>query len=303
MNIRESIVEIGVPVPLVGVLTEAGMPGDAALILLNSGIMHRVGSCRLSVRLARAVTQVTGVTCLRFDFSGIGDSRARRSGGVDFDQSAVEEVIEVMDFLQHSRGIKQFILYGLCSGAQIACNVAEQDARVFAVAQLDGFCYPTPKAHLKYYWQRLWSLSGWKKRLQRWLGIHSKDTDENLSVLTGAKSDFEVPGFAQDPGKDHIARQLTALMQRGVQLHCVFTGREPYYIYHHQFRDCFNTVPFGNNLSLEYFPDASHIFTEPLYQARMIDGIVSWLEDLLPARELQPGKPEPSRVEVEEALS
>lgn len=282
MTIRESIMEIGRPSPLTGVITEAGAPTDTALILLNSGIMHRVGSCRLSVRLAREVAEATGVTCLRFDFSGIGDSRPRRNGGIDFDRTAVEEVVEVMDHLQRNRGIRNFVLYGLCSGARIACDVAERDVRVIAVAQLDGLCYPTTKAYLDYYWRRFWSLSGWKKRLLRWVGIREESPNQG-SVLTGAKNDFEVPEFAQDPGKERTTRQLQKLMERGLQLHCVFTGREPYYCYHKQFRECFKTVPFGNNLSLNYFPEASHIFTEPLYQAHMIEGIVSWLEQLLPA--------------------
>lgn len=301
MNLRESIIEIGQPSPLVGVLTEASTPADTALILLNSGIMHRVGSCRLSVRLAREVTGATGVTCLRFDFSGIGDSRPRRNGDGDFDRTAVEEVVEAMDHLQRHRGIKTFILYGLCSGARIACNVAERDPRVVAVAQLDGACYPTRRAYLRYYWRRIWTLAAWKKHLQRWTGLRDDGSDQG-SVLTGARAGFEVPEFAQDPGKERIARQLQALMKRDVKLHCVFTGHDTYYCYYSQFRDCFNRVHFGSNLSLDYFPEASHIFTEPLYQARMLEGIVSWLERLLPAAQFVPERAA-TKAELRELVS
>lgn len=280
MTIRESIMEIGQPTPLVGVLTESGAPSDTALILLNSGIMHRVGSCRLSVRLARQLATATNIMCLRFDFSGVGDSRARRTDGEDFDRVAAGEVIEVMNHLRRIRGVRKFILYGLCSGARVACNVAEKDSRVIGVAQLEGFCYPTPGAYARYYWRRVWSFDAWKKRAARWLGIRLGATAQT-SVLTGAKADFEVPEFAEDPGQERIARQLHVLMQKDVKLHCVFTGREPYYCYRDQFRDCFREVDFGSKLSINYFPEASHIFTEPLYQTQMIDGIVRWVAQVL----------------------
>ena len=38
------------------------------MILLNSGVIHRVGSCRLSVLLARAVCQAANIITVRFDF-------------------------------------------------------------------------------------------------------------------------------------------------------------------------------------------------------------------------------------------
>ncbi len=74
----ERIVKIGKPQPLVGLLTEPVNPdpGAPAVLILNSGVMHHVGTCRMSVRLARAFAD-QGVAALRFDFSGIGDSPSR----------------------------------------------------------------------------------------------------------------------------------------------------------------------------------------------------------------------------------
>ena len=79
---------------LQGIICEP-LPGtsspNTAMILLNSGVIHRVGSCRLSVLLARAVCQAANIITVRFDFSGIGErcppQRANRrrggSGGSD----------------------------------------------------------------------------------------------------------------------------------------------------------------------------------------------------------------------------
>ena len=79
---REQVVMVGDELPLVGVLSEPEVDNNptprVAVILLNSGVIHRVGSCRLSVTLARSLCEKAGLTTFRFDFSGIGDSDARR---------------------------------------------------------------------------------------------------------------------------------------------------------------------------------------------------------------------------------
>ncbi|MEX1032932.1 MAG: alpha/beta fold hydrolase [Cellvibrionaceae bacterium] len=278
---HETIAKIGSPNPLVGVLTEPTNTdgGKTAIILLNSGVMHRVGACRLSVKIARAVALETGLLCLRFDFSGIGDSEARRASGADFGRAAVAEVVEAMDHLQVRHGIEQFILYGLCSGALIACNTAEVDARIVAIAQIDGCCYPTPKSYLSYYASRLWSVEGWRMRFFRWFR-GGRNVDNNDSILLGGKADFEIPEFADDPGKAAVSTQLATLMARGLCLHCIFTGRELHYRYRTQYRDCYSKVDFGDALSLDYYPYASHIFTEPVYQRDMIAGFVGWIKKI-----------------------
>jgi pimeloyl-ACP methyl ester carboxylesterase len=281
VSVHESIVNIGRPIPLVGVLTEPEVVRNenAALILLNSGIMHRVGACRLSVSIARTVAE-NGLLSLRFDFSGVGESEPRRAGGIDFDQAAVAEVIEVMDYLQVTRKIRRFIIYGLCSGALVACRTAELDDRVIAVAQIDGSCYPTFKSYAGYYMQRLYSVPAWRARLARWLGLRDKAKHPG-SVLIAGSPDFEVPEFAEDPGREAVVKQLKALMENNTKLHCVFTGSEPYFRYREQYRECFGQVNFGANLSVDYYPRASHIFTEPLYQREMVTGLVKWIDGLM----------------------
>ena len=58
---RERVISIGQANPLVGILSQPDAAAlsnpDVAVILLNSGVIHRVGSCRLSVTLARAIQE------------------------------------------------------------------------------------------------------------------------------------------------------------------------------------------------------------------------------------------------------
>ena len=67
---RERVVMVGDELPLVGILCEPekdqGKAPGTAVILLNSGVIHRVGSCRLSVTLGRALVERAGITTFRF---------------------------------------------------------------------------------------------------------------------------------------------------------------------------------------------------------------------------------------------
>jgi pimeloyl-ACP methyl ester carboxylesterase len=123
---REQAVLFGEKKSLVGILTD---PPDAHMddwnvgaILLNSGIVHRVGPGRVYVKIARQLAAL-GLTTFRFDFSGIGDSKPRPDN-LPFDKSSVDETQRAMAVLEKERGIRRFILIGVCSGARVSLATA-----------------------------------------------------------------------------------------------------------------------------------------------------------------------------------
>jgi hypothetical protein len=70
-----------------------------------------------------------GFSAMRFDFSGIGDSDPRKDF-LPFHKSCVLEVQEAMDFLHRTVKAEQFVLVGLCSGANACYFSALEDQRV-----------------------------------------------------------------------------------------------------------------------------------------------------------------------------
>ena len=187
----EHTVIMGKTHPLVSTLTEPiqsqntlNLPG---VILLNAGLIHRVGPARLYVKLARRLAK-KGLTTLRFDHSGIGDSSIRRDN-LPFWTSAVVEVQEIMDGLQEQKGIEQFVLMGICSGATTAFNTASIDDRVVGIVMMNAQGYDPNqnwnhyvmnRYDAKQYREKFFSFKSWKRaftgqsQYQRFIKIYTR---------------------------------------------------------------------------------------------------------------------------------
>jgi pimeloyl-ACP methyl ester carboxylesterase len=153
---------------LFGVLCKPYGPGSrAAVVFLNTGSNHHIGTSRLTVTMARSVAKL-GFASLRLDIGGIGDSDAPsvRSGGLARDSTV--DVLSALDGLR-DRGYDEFILIGLCSGAKLALETALQDDRVVGqiLINLQGFWKKTD-ANAGYmsrraYFRMARRLSTWKR--------------------------------------------------------------------------------------------------------------------------------------------
>src|SRR5262249_18773844 len=71
-----------------------------AVVILNTGIAHRVGHHRMYVKMARALA-ASGHLAFRFDLSGIGDS-ASRGDGVTPTEAHRADVSDALDWLTAS---------------------------------------------------------------------------------------------------------------------------------------------------------------------------------------------------------
>lgn len=138
---REDAFLFGSAQGLVGIVTEAssqsrpGVGANLGVVFLNAGVIHRVGPSRLYVTLARELAAL-GCVVARFDHSGVGDSPVRKDG-LPFEESAIAEAREAMDWLQKTRGVERFVLAGLCSGAVTSFDAAVVDERVVGVAMIN----------------------------------------------------------------------------------------------------------------------------------------------------------------------
>ncbi len=262
---------------LVGIITEpdactrnVSLP---AVLLLNSGLVHRVGPFRLYVEIARRLTSL-GFMVFRFDLSGVGDSKAPR-GSQSYDERAVSDVQEAMNMLATKKGVHEFVLMGICSGARLAHQVAVADLRVSGNVVSDGYAYPTWGFYLRYYGPRVRSLSKWRDFLKRrFASVFAKAHDG--AVGTELVEELLLVEF---PPKAKIRADLVGLIDRGVNLLVIHSGGwDDYYNYRDQFQDAFRSVDFQGKLQLEYFNEATHTFTLLEDRDQLVATICKWMQ-------------------------
>ncbi len=242
---------------------------NTGVILLTAGMLHHVGPFRMYVNLARRLEQL-GFHSLRFDLSGIGESLPVASGGTSLHRAA-SETSQAMDLMQSEYGIGQFVLFGLCSGADDGFNTALADERVSGVVLIDGCGYPTQdfQKHRRrsHYPPRLRSLTWWRKRF----GRHRHDAPRSLQV--GA----DVREF---PTRDVAAKQLQSLVDRDVRLRFVYTGGvADYYNHASQFEAMFHDVDFRDRVSSKFYPEMDHVAILCEDRQRLIDDISHWIQE------------------------
>jgi pimeloyl-ACP methyl ester carboxylesterase len=287
---REKVLLVGEAPALVGILTEPEGevdPSRPVLIVLNSGLVPRVGPYRATVKFTRRAAR-EGFAAVRFDLSGVGDSDARRDHA-SFEERWIADTRAVMDHLEKTRGATSFVIMGLCSGADNAFQTAKRDARVAGIVQVDGYAYKTPGYQARYYGKRLRDPATVLRLAKRAAGKlrgrlfgrrgASAGRDEGsesepLEPPVGADAQY----MREFPPRDEVAADLRTMLARGLELCVVHSGgMEIYYNHASQFRDAFRDVDFGDALCVHYFEDADHTFTELSQQRALHDAVAEWL--------------------------
>jgi pimeloyl-ACP methyl ester carboxylesterase len=280
---KERVVSFGKANSLVGILTDPprGMetPSRPAVIMLNSGVLHRVGASRIHVSLARALA-AQGFCTLRFDFSGIGDSEPRRDS-LSFIESAPRETQDAMDRVESLRQCSQFILLGLCSGADVAFLTAPVDRRVVGMAVLDPVAYRTPRFYVNHYAPRLLDAGAWKRFAQRQvverLPGRRATTDEPPAVDDIGADDGSSIYVREFPPQEKFGQDLSTLIERGVRQLFVYTdGMTEHCNYSEQLQEAFPHLNMRDTIGVHYWPDADHTFTGLPQQQRLVETVTSW---------------------------
>ncbi len=272
---KEQAVLFGTASELVGVLTdpaEGRAPEPVAVILLNAGLLHRVGPNRLYVQLARELA-ARGFLTLRFDFSGIGDSAQRRDAR-SFDEGVEIEVKEAMDLVGRRRGIDRFVLMGLCAGAVRSFNVACADTRVTGVALINPQGYDdqiTTLADARRYWRKVLRAL---VRPQRWATSIPRNANAG-TMATQLRQLFAGRSSARDVGGG-----FGELLQRAVEILVVFSS------VHQRGVEELETALGGRLRALrrsrrfrvQTIGEATHTFDHSPHQRQFLEAIATWMQ-------------------------
>ncbi len=277
----ERVVAIGASPALSGIVTDVA-PGSArarvGAVLLNAGVLHRVGANRLNVTLARRLAAL-GMPALRFDAGGIGESLPRGVRQSPY-RAEVADTLEAVDYFCERERLDGVVLIGLCSGAEAALLAAAASPRVEAVVALEGYAYPTREFWIRRYalrmlrpgaLRRIWEY----RRLLRRLGGRG---GEGSDWRDGPFSLRAALGGRRLPPQEESAQLFAALVARRMPMLAAYAGGEHhYYNYLGQLRAAFPTVKFGTLLDVIYEPRADHTFSDTALRRELVAQIAAWV--------------------------
>ena len=241
---------------------------DVAVILLNAGMVRKVGPFNMNVDIARKLAY-DGYFAFRFDMAGLGDSTKIKTGKTHL-QDAIDNMTATMSHIEAQYKIHKFIFMGLCTGADHSHIISVQDERVVGNIWLDGYGFPTPK-----FWvNRIMPVLLDPVRLIK--GIIRRLKPSPPAKISASSVDTYVWKL---PERDDYIRDMEQTFQRDVKSLYLFSGGvNVYYNYKDQFKDGFERHDFWKNIEVEHYPEFSHTYLLIDDRQVMIKRVGDWLD-------------------------
>ncbi len=240
-------------------------PPRATVVMLNAGLIHRVGPFRMNIELAERLAR-RDIDVFRFDLPAVGDMPA--GGG-----SRPEERVRIaMDTVAAITGSDRFIIGGVCSAADLAWKLPALDARVRGLLLLDPCAVRGPWFHwaqLRHFVSR--PMAGWGRMLR-----HQLQRSWNNGDAAPAGRDW--------PSEREFIAGNRRMAEAGIGMYALYTaGVTDYFLHPRQMRAGFPDDSNEPRLRLRFRPDVDHILFVPRQRAEILDDIASWLDGWLPA--------------------
>jgi hypothetical protein len=274
-TMSQTPIRFGTDDALVGMLTTPRQQGSAnvACLMFNMGANHRVGPRRINVKLAHLLA-ARGVSSLRFDLGGIGDSDA--SGAAhDVQGRALGDLRAAMDLVESRLGIRQFAIVAMCSGVEHAVAAGVTDSRVVALTLFDGFAFPERRAR-------------WERTLRRALAapVHpsfpGKAKRWLLRRVLRSHAATPLPGFftEKQPMAESAAwfgANMRRLVERHVAVQLLYSGSLHVSDHDRDQLGAFAREPFAKSLQYEFMREVDHTFCTARGQQLFLKSVGDWV--------------------------
>jgi len=238
-----------------------------AIILLNAGVIHKVGPFDFNISFARKLSSEDYLV-FRFDISGLGDSDKIKDG-TTYNEVVMNDLKQTMTFIEEKYDVNKFVVIGLCTGADHAHKIACQDSRVVGNVWLDGYGYPTTKYKLIRYAPVFLNPKRFVNALKKYFSTSNKDV-----LSTKGVDDY----VWELPSKDQYINDMKLLYERDVKCLYIYSGGvTSYFNYRQQFEDSFKGCHFLKNIEVTYYPEFDHTFILLKDRMRMIKRVSEWL--------------------------
>ncbi len=276
---------------LVGMIDRPSEPGQLGIVVLVGGPQYRAGSHRQFVALAEDLA-AGGITVLRFDHRGIGDSEGEPRPFYTLNddlRTAINGLAEACP------EITQVVIWGLCDAAAAALLYANTDERVAGLVLLNPWL-DSPQAQARsllthYYRRRLASGAFWKRLLFGEVKIREtwREIRESLYMLiVGGARDNASLEEAEPLLADGLAGELR-VFQGSVLV--ILSGED---LTAETFRNtakksqAWKEALVSDSVTLRELSDADHTFSKPAWTTEVSRQTLQWVQQLIAAN--PPGK-------------
>lgn len=223
-----------------GIATWPHAPVQRAVLLLNPGAVAHHGPNRLHVELARRLAAL-GFLVLRFDQSGLGDSKVRagNAGNVVYGVDAVADIGLAVAWSRRA-GAREVVLAGLCSGAYHALRAGLAEQQINAIIAINplAFHYTAGDSlevapsqivgEANRYASSMRNLQSWKKLLRGQVNLLAVARTVATRVVMKARNALaNVMRRLHVALPDDLGSDLLSLAGRGIALHFIFAAADP----------------------------------------------------------------------------
>jgi alpha-beta hydrolase superfamily lysophospholipase len=291
----EEAIEFGSSHPLFGILvhpaTGARDGRRPAIIMTNSGCVHRIGPHRFYVGMARRWAAL-GFPVFRVDLSGIGDSPVPPGcvENITYPRHGVQDLEDAMACLTERVGARKFIVIGLCSGGDLAFKVGFKDERVVGAVMMNPrtFCVHdlamVEEFHAGAYpLDSLMRPASWKKLLRGQVDVRRAArtvlprVTQMLKLRMSSLLQTPAPAKSGDGEERHndVAGCLRLMAERGVSTILVVSPKDPGvdYVDRH-FPDEMRALNEVRGFHREDMPGTDHTFTS-LYAQQQVSQVIT----------------------------
>lgn len=212
----------------------AVLPRTPAVLFVNLGAFVHSGHGRHTTTLARTLARF-GVTSLRMDLRGVGDSADRPDGESPlYKLDAVDDLRAAIDVLTEDTA-RPVIVVGACNGAYLAFHAICQDPRITAAVLINLYCFDwelthggesygaKPARHISAYAAMLLKWGTWRRLL-----TGAAPVGKIVRSLARRSTARLIDKFVKPAGSNERSRSISAriadVRRRGARLVVIYSA-------------------------------------------------------------------------------
>jgi len=241
------------------------------VILLHGWSGCRLGPHRMFVTLARRLA-AQGYACLRFDFSGRGESDG--SPSLSTIETMTRDTAAAIRSMREQHDIDRIVLLGICSGAKVAISAAQNDCDVQHLVLWSAEAMGNLRSHttrarrswaaLQSYARKIMNPNTWRRLLTGQV---------NVGMVGKAVAQSETPGDAERRRESEILDRFHTFSG---EILFIYGSRDPDTdSAAHRYADFCRQS--GIKSTFHEIPDANHSFYGLEWEEQVIGHTESWL--------------------------